>query len=66
MKGTIHRLYKTCGYILSGGLEYYFTPKNLGEIEWNQLKTGQEVTFEEMKDPSGIHATGVELVHTVQ
>jgi hypothetical protein len=61
MKGTIHRLYKAFGYILFNGLEYYFTPKNLGEMTWDQLKIGQEVDFEEIRDPGGIRASEVQI-----
>lgn len=63
-KGTIARLTdKGFGFITpaDGDKDLFFHANELKEVEFNDLKEGQEVTFQVAEGPKGPNAVEVEL-----
>ncbi|MFA5947808.1 MAG: cold shock domain-containing protein [Candidatus Gracilibacteria bacterium] len=65
MVGKIKKLTdKGFGFITGEGLEkdLFFHSKSLVGITYNELKEGDEVSFETEKSPKGLNAVNVQLV----
>lgn len=65
MTGTIKKLTdKGFGFITGEGLEkdLFFHSNSLVGITFNELKEGDEVTFETADSPKGLNAVNVQLV----
>jgi CspA family cold shock protein len=61
MKGKIVRVVKekSFGFIQSGGQDYFFHRSALKNITFDDVKVGQEVTFEEMETEKGMRAEDI-------
>lgn len=62
MQGTVKKIIKDKGFGFiadSNNVEYFFHNSALKNIKFNDLKEGQEVTFEESENAKGMRADDI-------